>query len=138
MTEPLQEIKKTVILNAPLERVWKAVTTPEGIASWWMESTFKPVVGHKFVLHAGEFGESPGEVTQVEPMKLISFNWEKDWQVTFLLNILGENKTEFTLIHSGWDAEKKTKFGQGHTSIREVMDGGWERNVKEKLPKSLI
>lgn len=55
---PLQDIRQTITLNAPIEKVWKAVSTAEGIAAWWMPSTFEPVVGHEFILHAGQFGDS--------------------------------------------------------------------------------
>jgi hypothetical protein len=44
-------------------------------------------------------------------------------------------KTEFTLIHSGWDSGKKTEFGQPHTLIRGIMDKGWEKHVKFNLPE---
>jgi hypothetical protein len=36
----------------------------------------------------------------------------------------GEN-TEFTLIHSGWDADKATEFGEIHPIVRGRMDQGW-------------
>jgi uncharacterized protein YndB with AHSA1/START domain len=129
----LPEIRKTIVLNAPIEKVWKAVSTSEGIAAWWMNSTFQPVLGHEFVLHAGPYGDSPCKVTQIEPMDKIGFDWDNDWHLTFELKDLGDNKTEFTLIHSGFDSDKSTKFGQSHSIVRETMDGGWEKIVKEKL-----
>ena len=42
----------------------------------------------------------------------------------FELKDLG-GRTEFTLIHTGWDANKVTEFGQPHSVIREVMEHGW-------------
>ncbi len=137
MTRPLPDIKKTIILNASLEKVWKAVSTSEGIASWWMENNFEPVEGKEFLLHAGTYGDSSCQVTRVEPMKLIEFNWDKDWHITFELKDLGNNQTKFTLTHGGWDADKKTRFNQGHTVIRDIMDGGWEKNIKKILPESI-
>jgi len=41
----LPEIRKVVVLDAPIEKVWKAVATSKGIAGWWMDNTFEPVVG---------------------------------------------------------------------------------------------
>ncbi|MEK4249118.1 SRPBCC family protein [Paenibacillus sp. FSL W7-1287] len=128
------EIRKVIVLKAPIDKVWKAVSTSEGIAAWWMPSTFEPVVGHEFVLHTGQFGDSPCKVTELEPPHRLSFNWGKDWQLTFELKELEEGETEFTLIHSGWDPDKVTEFGQPHTVIRGIMDGGWEKIVNEKLP----
>lgn len=132
--EILPEIRKTIVLHAPIEKVWNAVATAEGIASWWMPSTFEPVLGKEFILHAGDFGDSPCKVTELDPKNRVGFDFGKDWHITFELQDMGENKTEFTLIHSGWDANKQTEFGQPHTMVRGIMDGGWEKIVKEKLP----
>lgn len=57
----------------------------------------------------------------------------KDWE----LKALEDGKTEFTLIHSGWDADKTTEFGQPHTVVRKIMDDGWENIVNQKLPTYL-
>lgn len=38
------------------------------------------------------------------------------------------------MIHSGWDPEKVTEFGQPHPIVRGFMNGGWEKIVQEKLP----
>lgn len=130
----LPEIRKTVILNAPIEKVWKAVATKEGIAAWWMPNTFEPILGRDFILHTGQFGDSPCKVTELDPPNRVGFDWGKDWHLVFELKKLEDGKTEFTLIHSGWDAEKVTEFGQPHSVVRGIMDGGWEKIVKEKLP----
>ncbi|MED1205726.1 SRPBCC family protein [Heyndrickxia acidicola] len=131
--ENLTEIRKTIILNAPIKKVWQAVSTSEGIAAWWMPNTFEPVLGHEFILHAGQFGDSPCKVTELEPPYRLGFDWGKDWHLVFELKSLDE-KTEFTLIHSGWEADKATEFGQPHSMIRTIMDGGWDKIVNEKLP----
>jgi len=125
--DTLPEIRKTMILNAPIEKVWKAVATSEGIGAWWMPNTFEPILGHQFVLHTGQFGDSPCKVTELDAPNRLAFDWDEDWHVSFELKELEDEKTEFTLIHSGWDPEK-------HKVIRGIMDGGWEKIVKEKLP----
>ncbi|WP_251548812.1 SRPBCC family protein [Neobacillus muris] len=135
MKETLPEIRKTIVLKAPIEKAWKAVSTSEGIAAWWMPNTLEPIMGREFILHAGPFGDSPCKITELDPPYRIGFDWGKDWHLAFELKALDEATTEFTLIHSGWDAEKVTEFGQPHTVIRGVMDGGWEKIVKEKLPE---
>lgn len=129
----LPEVRKTVILNAPVDKVWKAVATSRGMAAWWMENTFEPVAGHEFVLKSGQFGDSPCKVTEVDPPNKLGFDWGKDWHLEFLLVALEDNKTEFTLIHSGWEADKLTEFGQPHPVIRGIMDGGWESIVHKAL-----
>ncbi|OPH59627.1 polyketide cyclase [Paenibacillus ferrarius] len=124
-TQPtLPDIKQTIVFNAPIQKVWNAVATPEGIAAWFMPNNFKPEIGYEFILEAGPFGNSPCKVTDVTPPNRLSFEWGKDWSLTFELTEL-DGKTEFTLTHSGWDVNKVTEFGQPHTVVREIMSQGW-------------
>jgi uncharacterized protein YndB with AHSA1/START domain len=120
----LQDIRQTVVFNAPIQKVWNAVATSEGIAAWFMPNDFQPVSGYEFHIEAGPFGKSPCKVTEIDPPVRVSFEWGKDWTITFELTEL-DGKTEFTLIHSGWDADKVTEFGQSHTAVRGIMAGGW-------------
>jgi len=120
----LPDIRQTLLLKAPIGKVWDAVATSEGIAAWFMPNDFKPEVGYEFHLEAGPYGRSPCKVTVIDPPNRLSFNWGADWTLTFELEER-DGQTEFTLIHSGWDADKVTEFGQAHTMIRERMSGGW-------------
>ncbi|MFK7695242.1 SRPBCC domain-containing protein [Paenibacillus sp. HJGM_3] len=120
----LPDIRQSVVLRAPIDKVWKAVATSEGIAAWFMPNTFEPVEGFEFVLKAGPFGDSPCKVTVLDPPNKLSFNWGKDWTLTFELVDQG-GKTEFTLIHSGWHADQVTEFGETHAVVRERMSQGW-------------
>lgn len=120
----LPDIRQTLLLKAPIGKVWDAVATSEGIAAWFMPNDFKPEVGYEFHLDAGPYGRSPCKVTVIDPPNRLSFNWGADWTLTFELEER-DGQTEFTLIHSGWDADKVTEFGQAHTMIRERMSGGW-------------
>lgn len=128
--ETLQDIRQTMVYNAPIDKVWDAVATSEGLASWFMPNDMQPVVGHEFHLNAGQFGMSPCKVIEVDPRHKLSFNWGKDWTLTFELKERG-NQTEFTLIHSGWDADKVTEFGAPHTAVRGNMEQGWVGLVKK-------
>ncbi|MFD2132282.1 SRPBCC domain-containing protein [Pseudogracilibacillus auburnensis] len=124
--ETLPEICKVVVLNVPIEKVWDAIATSEGIAAWWMSNTFEPVLGKDFILHAGPYGDSPCKITELDPPNRVCFDWDKEWHLTFELKKLEGGKTEFTLIHSGWTVEK--------SKVRETMDGGWGKILKENLP----
>ncbi|WP_058300783.1 SRPBCC family protein [Gorillibacterium timonense] len=134
--QPLPDIRRTITLNAPIDKAWKAVSTAEGMAAWFMPSNMEAVVGHEFLLEAGPFGQSPCRVTEVEPPNRLSFRWGKDWTLTFELHELEPGKTEFTLIHSGWSADQVTEFGQPHSVVRENMAGGWV-GIVAKLAKLL-
>ncbi|TJY42030.1 SRPBCC domain-containing protein [Cohnella pontilimi] len=132
--QALPDIRQSQVLNAPIQKVWEAVSSAEAIGAWFMPSDFQPVVGHEFHLEAGPFGRSPCKVTEIDPPHRVSFRWAKDWTLTFELKELEPGKTEFTLIHGGWDAGKVTEFGQPHTDVREIMAGGWA-GIGQKLAK---
>lgn len=130
--DKLPDIRQTVILRAPIEKVWKAVSTAEGIAAWFMPpSDFRTEIGFEFLLNAGPFGQSPCKVTEVDPPNRLSFNWGKDWTLTFELAEL-QGETEFTLIHAGWTADMATEFGEPHDIVRGRMDQGWT-GILQKL-----
>ena len=126
----MPDIRHTIELNAPIEKVWNAVATSGGIAAWFMPNDFKPEVGYEFHLDAGPYGMSPCKVTELDPPNRLSFNWGKDWTVTFELKEL-DGETEFTLIHSGWDEDQVTEFGESHLIVRDRMDEGWARLCKK-------
>jgi len=122
--DKLPDIRQTQLFDAPIDKVWKAVATAEGISVWFMPNDFQPIVGHEFHLDAGPFGKSPCKVTEIVPPNRLSFNWGKDWFVTFEL-VDKDGQTEFTLIHGGWSAEGATEYGEPHEVVRDRMNGGW-------------
>ncbi|WP_430538223.1 SRPBCC family protein [Cytobacillus oceanisediminis] len=133
--ETLQDIKQTVILNAPIEKVWKTVSTSEGIEAWFMPNDFKAELGYEFHIQS-PFGPSPCKVTELDEPNRLSFKWDTDgWFVSFLLKDLG-GKTEFTLIHGGWkQSDELVEKAQAESAvIRERMSQGWT-GILAKLGK---
>lgn len=131
----LPDIRQSLTLNAPIQKVWNAVATSEGIAAWFMPNDFQPEEGFEFHLDAGPFGHSPCKVTVIDPPNRLSFTWGKDWTLTFELEELG-GQTQFTLIHSGWHEGMETEFGQPHAVVRERMDHGWT-GIVQKLKNQI-
>jgi uncharacterized protein YndB with AHSA1/START domain len=135
--ELVPDIKKTTVFNAPIEKVWEAVATSEGIAAWFMPNDFEQKVGHEFTIHS-PFGPSPCKVLELNPPKGLSFSWgEFGWEVSFELNDQ-DGKTEFTLVHSGWgDANEIIPGGPGQKTsvVRDTMNNGWEPLVNVRLRK---
>ncbi|MCM3738048.1 SRPBCC domain-containing protein [Bacillus cytotoxicus] len=132
----LQDIKQTIVLEAPIQKVWDTVSTAEGIALWFMPNDFKLEVGHEFHIQS-PFGPSPCKVLEIDAPHHLSFAWDTDgWIVSFLLKDLGD-KTEFTLIHGGWKEPDfiLPKPNEKSSVIRENMAFGWMAIVNEKLKK---
>ncbi|MEK3853729.1 SRPBCC family protein [Cytobacillus sp. FSL H8-0458] len=135
--ETLQDIKQTVILNAPIEKVWKKVSTSEGIEAWFMPNDFKAELGYEFHIQS-PFGPSPCKVTELDQPNRLSFEWDKDgWFVSFILKDL-DGKTEFTLIHGGWkQSDELVEKAQAESAvIRERMSHGWT-GILSKLSKAV-
>ncbi|WP_299090844.1 SRPBCC domain-containing protein [uncultured Metabacillus sp.] len=134
--EQVPDIRKTVVFEAPIEKVWQAVSTAEGIAEWFMPNDFEPKVGHEFTLHS-PYEKSPCKVLEIDPPNGLSFTWGNfGWKVSFELKDL-DGKTEFTLIHTGWGAPDKVAGPAGETFavIRNRMNNGWDGIVDERLRK---
>lgn len=132
----LPAIRQTVILNASIDRVWKAVSTSEGIAAWFMPNDFRPEAGSTFTLQT-PFGPSPCKVLELDPPHRLVFAWDTSgWRVTFELKER-EEQTEFTLTHDGWGAPEEylSKGRDTNQAIRDRMNRGWKEIVQVHLPK---
>lgn len=132
----VQDINKTIIFEAPIQKVWETVSTSEGLSSWFMQNDFQLKVGHEFHLQP-PFGPSPCKVLEIDAPNRLSFSWDTNgWVVTFILKEIGEN-TEFTLIHGGWKQTDAIvpKAEENAAVIRDRMNNGWESLVSEKLRK---
>jgi uncharacterized protein YndB with AHSA1/START domain len=103
----------------PPAKVWKALTTPEWHAKWWAAGDVKPVVGHRFKLDMGQWGQQPCEVLAVEPEKLFRFRFSVSWTITWKLEAEGEG-TRLRLIHDGFDLDRPMD-----RQAYEGMGQGW-------------
>lgn len=129
-----KDIIKTVLLNAPITKVWSIVSTAEGIGAWFMPNDFQAIEGHHFTIQS-PFGPSPCVVEKIEAPYFLRFAWDEDgWYVTFELKEMGE-QTEFILTHGGWKEDGYTmpKANMSVEAVRQNMDGGWTAIVGKKL-----
>lgn len=83
-------IVKEIVLPAPREEVWGALTEPERLEDWFaneVELDLRPGGGASFRWANGE--ERHATVTEVEPERRLSFEWEDEGSVEFTLDDAG-------------------------------------------------
>ncbi|MEV4416389.1 SRPBCC domain-containing protein [Catellatospora sp. NPDC049609] len=121
MTEP-GVIHCDQFLSHPPARVWQALTDPELHARWWAAGDVRPVVGHRFTLDMGRWGQQPCEVLAVEPERLLRYSFAEgslDSTLTWRLEPEGTG-TRLFLEHSGLDLDSP----MGRNAF-ENMGRGW-------------
>jgi uncharacterized protein YndB with AHSA1/START domain len=80
-------IVKEIVLPAPREEVWEALTEPERLEDWFandVELDLRPGGGASFRWSNGE--ERHATVTEVDPERFLSFDWEDEGTVEFTLD----------------------------------------------------
>jgi len=131
MATSIDRIEKRVILHAPLERVWRAISDYREFGSWFgvrldapfepgahVTGTLTPTTVDPQVAEAQKPHEgTPWAITieRIEPMRLLSFRWhpyavdpdvdyasEPTTLVTFEL-VSAWDGTELTITESGFD-----------------------------------
>jgi uncharacterized protein YndB with AHSA1/START domain len=64
------------VLRAPIERVWRALTTPEGLAPWLGAATLELRTGGSFTLQLGQ-SEMRGRILRLEPPARLVLFWQE-------------------------------------------------------------
>ncbi|MGM9471388.1 SRPBCC family protein [Pseudarthrobacter sp. YS3] len=106
----------------PTPAVWAALTTPELLARWWAPGDIAPVVGHRFTLDMGAWGQQQCEVLAVEPGSSITFLFSEgnlDTTITWRLESV-EDGTVLHFEHAGFRLD--TPMGR---QALEGMGNGW-------------
>lgn len=135
-------IKKQVVLRAPVERVWCALTNHEEFGQW-----FRVRLDQPFAVGAPSTGQMtyPGyehvpwtaRVVALEAPRRFAFEWphmdehktvREDWAwtlVEFLLERDGDG-TRLTVVESGFDALP----AEARDTCFRLNDGGWEEQIR--------
>ncbi|WP_028610002.1 SRPBCC family protein [Paenibacillus harenae] len=121
----LPDICKVRILDDPIDKVWKVISTSEGIALWFYPTNyFQPVLGCEFFAEMElPQGRTACKVTQVDPPYNLSYELGNDWSWSFKLKDL-QGRTELTFVWSGWNEKKRTEFGMPHTKLHPQLMSG--------------
>ncbi|UII19150.1 SRPBCC family protein [Fulvivirga ligni] len=133
-----ETIVKEQTYNAPVERVWKAITDKDQMKQWYFDlAEFRPEVGFEFeFLGKGHKGESylhKCKIVEVIPLKKLKHTWtyenyEGVSYVTFELLADGD-QTTVRLTHEGLES-----FPQDNPDFAvESFNGGWTQLISTLL-----
>ena len=126
--------------NAPVARVWKAITDPDEMRQWYFDlKKFRAEVGFEFefsVTHEGNHYHHLCKIVEVVPQKRIAYTWRYkgepgDSLVTFELFAGGE-KTRLKLTHTGIETFPKTP-----AYARKNFETGWTAIIGSELKQFL-
>jgi uncharacterized protein YndB with AHSA1/START domain len=132
----MPDILHRIGVVAPLDDVYRAVTTPEGLARWWTtDTTGKSEVGERLAFRFGEAGGFDMEVLELEPSGRVRWRvtdgpaeWigtEIDWRL--------DQRDEYTIVrfaHEGWREPVEfmnhcsTKWATFLLSLKELVETG--------------
>ena len=80
-------IRREIVLPAPREEVWEALTDPERLAEWFaneVDFDLRPGGGASFRWSNGE--ERSATVTEVDLERRLAFEWDDEGEVEFTLD----------------------------------------------------
>ena len=126
-------------LNAPVEKVWKAISDKEQMKQWYFDlKEFKPEVGFEFQFTGeGQKGEKYlhlCKVVEAIPHRKLAYSWSYDQLkgysvVTFELFPEGDI-TRLKLTHEGLDSFREN----GPDFAKESFMQGWTELIGKLLP----
>ena len=128
---------KEVILDAPVDRVWKAITDRDEMKQWYFDlKEFRPEPGFKFEFYGGEEGKQflhLCTIKEVEVNKKLVHTWtyethpEAETLLTWDLFPEG-NTTRLRLTHEGLE-----KLPQDSDFAKDNFVQGWNEILDSSL-----
>jgi uncharacterized protein YndB with AHSA1/START domain len=114
----MKTIKKKYLINAPSDKVWKALTDPDMIDDWGAgKAKMSEQVGFEFSLWGGDIH---GKNIEVVPGKKLKQEWEAgEWEspsiLTITLNQTGKT-AEIELLHENIPDSEAPEIEEGWDS----------------------
>ena len=124
-------IERTILIAAPIERVWDIVTTPEHIGRWFGDAGAERQ-GDVIKMRWEEYGEAELRVVRSEAPTVFAYRWDAnvagigDTLVEFTLATEGD-RTRVTVVESGWT--KLRTSAEEQTRLRDGNVRGWESEM---------
>ena len=126
------------IYDAPIEKVWKAITDKQQMKEWYFDiPDFKPELHHEFSFLAGPEGRQYRHlcrIVEINPVTRLAYSWRYegvpgDSLVTFELSEPSPKQTKLTLTHTGLDSFPNEQPDFATDSFKE----GWTFIVHSSL-----
>jgi uncharacterized protein YndB with AHSA1/START domain len=136
----IEDIALTIDIDAPVERVWEALSG-EGLVEQWLGCLgYRAEIGHVFYMQPDAAKRSAGDVSgathcellALEPPERMTFSWyyPETPRTTVTLTLAPHGAgTRVSLRHHGWNQfDEKDIRG-----IRDMLAGGWSSFVLPRL-----
>lgn len=148
-TTDTDRIERSVVINAPRERVWRALSNAEEFGTWFGANlkgqTFAPGkrARGKITIKAYEHIDFDVVIERIEPQKLLSYRWhpnavdpavdyskEEPTVVTFTLKDAPGNGTLLTVVESGFDKVPPHRRLEAFRSNSRGWEGQMDKIVR--------
>jgi uncharacterized protein YndB with AHSA1/START domain len=110
----MADIVQELIVKAPPDQVFRAMSTPEGLAQWWTKATSgEPRERAEYKLYFGPEFDWRGKVVRFQPYSAFELEITEahpDWigtRVGCELSSVDEYSTRVRFYHTGWPAENE-------------------------------
>src|ERR1044072_6746774 len=124
-------IERTILIAAPIERVWDIVTTPEHMGRWFGDAGAERD-GDVIKMRWSEHGEAELRIVRDDAPTDFAYRWDAnvagigDTPVEYKL-AAGAHRTRVTVVESGW-TKPRTDAGE-QSRLREGNEGGWKHEL---------
>jgi uncharacterized protein YndB with AHSA1/START domain len=108
----MSAIRQHINIAVPVRTVWRAITTPDGLSSWWAdEARIEARAGGRVVVVTegddGEPVEERGMLHRIQPTRVMEIAWDSNspaatrgTRIMFQVARSGE-ETRLRVVHSG-------------------------------------
>ncbi|MES1200850.1 MAG: SRPBCC domain-containing protein [Pseudomonadota bacterium] len=145
MTDVLADIVETIEIDAPVQKVWRAMTSEVTVPNWLGCMRYRAEVGAIFYMQQDQqksaaddiSGATHCEILALDEPKLFRFSWfvpgfPKTF-VQFELAALTPSRTRVSFTHEGWGQFPPDAVRQ----IWEALSGGWKSFVLPNLKREV-
>jgi uncharacterized protein YndB with AHSA1/START domain len=140
----MSDIRRSLVIDAPIDSVWAYLTQSDKIAQWLMPNTFEAREGHVFTMDCppGIGSGAPVDcvVKEIAPpadgRARLVYSWTIDEplvETLLAIDLASEGAgTRLGLVHSGWEV-----LGPSDAYVRDRHEQGWDMLLGTALPAAI-